>query len=383
MTFVAFLLYICWGHKIFFFDEVQELILYDITAGTDYTRSSNKVKDVVCVAVDDSLKRADILLALQRILASEPAVVGIDIKFEKPEYTRTDTLLENLIRKNKSRIVLSYSGDEKGQDSYSYFVKSYEDYPYLGYAHRAVNIKDMVRILELEDKKRTSFILLLSKLYKGKELNDADNHRLIINYKHSHTPIQSGRLSHQAIRNILKGKIVILGIKNQRQDLHYTPRGIEDGYMIQFHALKSLLEYDFNFCYRYCWPVIFIFVSVSVLLSAKYFSKKHLLTGSLIDFIMFVVMVCLYATYKMSFYIVDYTTAALWIAIPMIAFLTLSLYSFIVILWGKSEKVNAKLAAKCSSGEKRFFSPVLTLFAGGFHWMFNKARKSFLLYEKK
>lgn len=381
MTLIAFLLYTFWGHKIFFLDEVQDLILYNITAGTDYAKSSDKVKDVVCVSIDDSLKRGDILLALQRILASGPAVVGIDIKFEEPEYTRTDTLLKNLIRENKSRIVLSYNRDKNGRDSYSYFVKSYEDYPYLGYAH-AVEVKDMVRILKLEDGKRTSFVSLLSKLYNGKELNDADNHRLIINYKHGHTPIKSDLLSHQGIRDMLKGKVVIVGIEYQRGDLHYTPGGIENGYMIQFHALKSLLEYKFNFYHRYCFPVIFIFLSVSVLLGMKFFSKKYFLVNSLIDFIMFVVVVCLYEVYKKSFDIFDYTTAALWSTIPMIAFLTLGGYSFIVILLGKSERLDTKLAAKCSCREKRFPTPVIKLFARGFHWIFNKTRKSFLLNEK-
>lgn len=381
ITLIAFLLYIFWGHKIFFLDEVQDLIPDYISADIDRSKSSDKVRDVVCVSVDDSLKRGDILIALRRILASGPAVVGIDIKFEEPEYTRTDTLLENLIRENKSRIVLSNNRDKDGRDLYSYFVKNYEDYPYLGYAH-AVEIKDKVRILKLEDGKRSSFVALLSKLYNGKELNEADNHRLIINYKHGHTPIKSDLLSRRGVRNILRGKVVILGIENQREDLHYIPGGIEDGYMIQFHALKSLLEYEFDFCHRYCLPVILIFLSVSVLMLVKYFSRKCFLVNSLMDFIMFVAMVFLYELYKSPFNMVDYTTAALWNTVPVISFLALGGYSFIVVLLGKSEKLDTKLVAKCAFGEKRFPTPVVKLFAKGFHWIFNKAGKSFLLYGK-
>lgn len=384
IVFVAYLLYVSLGHKLFFFDDVQNLILYDLAADTDLTKSSDKVKDVVCVSIDDSLKRGDILLTLQRILASEPAVVGIDIKFEKPEYTRTDTLLENLIRKNKSRIVLSYDQDKNdGPDSYSYFVKSYEDYPYLGYVHKPVMIKDRVRILKLEDRNRTSFVSLLSKLYNGKELNDVDNQRLIINYKHKHTPMKSDLLSHQRNRDMLKGKVVIVGVEHQREDLHYTPKGIENGYMIQFYALKSLLEYEFNFRYRYCVSLIFMGVSVFILFGMKYLSRKYFFANSLIDSIMFAVMIGLYVVCQIFFCLFDYTTAALWNTIPMVAFLTLGGYSFIVILLGKSEKLNMKLAAKCSSGEKLFLAPVIKLLVKGFHWIFNKTRKSFLWNEKE
>lgn len=335
MTLIAFLLYVSLGHKILFFGEVQNLILDHITFNASHEGPSNEIKDVVCVSINDSLKRDDILLVLQRIIASEPAVVGIDINFEEPEYTLTDTILENFIRKNQSRIVLSYDWDKENRDSYSFFVKSYEDYPYLGHVH-AVEIKDMVRIFKLEDRKRPSFVSLLSKLYKGKELNDVDDQRLIINYNHGHTSIKSNLLSHQKNRDLLKGKVVIVGIEYQRGDLHYTPRGIENGYMIHFHALKSLLEYEFNFCYRYCFPLIFISVSVFVVFGLKYLCRKYNFINTLIDLFMFVAMMLLYWVCRSFLDISDYTTAALWCTIPFITVLALWLYSVAVILLGKS-----------------------------------------------
>lgn len=335
MTFIAFLLYVSLGHKILFFDEVQNLILDHIAFNANHERPSNEIKDVVCVSINDSLQRDDILLVLQRIMASEPAVVGIDINFEEPEYTQTDTLLENFIRKNQSRIVLSYDWDKKKRDSYSFFVRSYEDYPYLGHVH-AVEVKDMVRFLKQEDRKRPSFVSLLSKLYKGKELNDVDGKRLIINYNHEHAPIKSNLLLHQKIRDLLKGKVVIVGIEHQRGDLHYTPRGIENGYMIHFHALKSLLEYEFNFCHRYCFPVIFISVSVFVIFGLKYLCKKYNSINTLIDLFMFLAMMLLYWVCRSFLDISDYTTAALWCTIPFITMLALWLYSMTVILLGKS-----------------------------------------------
>lgn len=335
MTFIAFLLYVSLGHKILFFDEVQNLILDHIAFNAKHERPSNEIKDVVCVSINDSLKRDDILLVLQRIMASEPAVVGIDINFEEPEYTQTDTLLENFIRKNQSQIVLSYDWDKEKRDSYSFFVRSYEDYPYLGHVH-AVEVKDMVRVLKLEDWKRPSFVSLLSKLYKGKELNDVDGQRLIINYNHEHTPIKSNLLLHQKIRDLLKGKVVIVGIEHQRGDLHYTPRGIENGYMIHFHALKSLLEYKFDACYRYYLPVIFIFLSVAVLFGVKYLCRRYYFINPLIDLFTFVAMVLLYLIYWLFLDIFDYTAAALWCTIPFMAVLALWIYSVAVILLGRA-----------------------------------------------
>lgn len=335
MTFIVFLLYVSLGHKILFFDEVQNLILDHITFNTNHKGLSNEMKDVVCVSINDSLKRDDILLVLQRIIAAGPAVVGIDINFEEPEYSPADTLLENFIRKNQSRIILSYDWDKEKRDSYSFFVKSYEDYPYLGHVH-AIEINDMVRILKLEDRKRPSFVSLLSELYKGKGLKDVDDQHLIINYNHGHTPIMSNLLSHQKIRDLLKGKVVIVGIEHQRADLHYTPKGIENGYMIHFHALRSLLEYKFNFYHRYCLSVLFIFISVAVLFSVKCLRRKCYLINTLMDLFMFIAMIFLYLIFRLSLDISDYTTAALWCTIPFIAVLALWIYSVGVILLGKS-----------------------------------------------
>lgn len=380
MTFIAFLLYCSLGHKILLFDEVQNLILDNIAINTNDTASNERVKDVVCVTINDSLVRSDILPILQQILDSKPAVVGIDIDFKTPTYSPVDTLLEKLILENKSKIVLSYDWDENGLDSYSYFIKDYKAYPYLGHVH-AVNIGGMERFIKLEDRNRPSFVTLLSKLYNGKELNDVDNQCLLINYKHEPTLIQSDRLSYQASRDILKNKIVIVGV-DQGTDIHNTPLGLKYGYFVHFHALKSLLEYEFSFFYRYCFPVIFIFISACILFLVKYFSSNPRIINSLIDLFMFMAVMALYLIYGIFLDVCDYTTSALWSTIPLIAVLTLWIYSVIVIILGKLDKINilTKLAQKNYWKKKPFLDNVSKSVNKGLNRFFDIIKKSYL-YE--
>lgn len=328
----TYLVYGLWGHQLFFLEDVQGYFQHQIGGVEQKDPGRVDLKDVVCVSVDDSLKRADILVVLQRILASEPAVVGINIKFEKHEFTRTDTLLENFIRENQSRIVLPYKKGKDGPDIYPYFVKSYEDYPHLGYIN-AHTVDGWVQTMQLEQGGRSSFALLLSKLYGGPVPTGEDNSYFIINYNHQHIPLMSSLLVHQPQRDLLKGKVVIVGVSNSGSDWHLTSKGIKPGYIILHHVLKSLLEYKPNFWNRYVWSFLFVMLSVFCFQLLNCWGGRCALARSIMGLLVIIMLSLLWLSGKcMLINSGDYTTMALWSSIPFVAYMVLNVYDFLAVL---------------------------------------------------
>lgn len=196
-------------------------------------------------------QRGDIARVIQEVNALEPAVIGIDVIFEGEKDDATGNLqLEDAIIGAQETVIAQKLTEWKQSDkSFHGRVRSYftRDIPVMeGYSNVEGDMTSQcLRKLTVERKLDGKPVLSLAAqcavLYRDGSIPPARRADRLINYRHLDFPVIDAD-SVSARRELIEGRIVLIGTMTEEQDMHFTPLGKMAGMKAQAYSIQTLLE---------------------------------------------------------------------------------------------------------------------------------------------
>ena len=246
-------------------------------------RRNKKTSDLVrIVYIDQAQSRKEIASVIEKVASCNPRVIGLDIRFDQTGLKGDEELIR-VLKDNQKKLVLSVTGS--GTFNYnectfesiksSFFMDSL-DTTNVGFDN-LITEKGISVIREL----------LLSTVYNGTELNSfaysifnmchgdsirvERTHRLYYYPTYFYPVTDTCELLDKT--NILADKMVLIGAKDDIDDLHVTPIGTLPGVDIHAQVLQGLIE-NRTITYIPKWVVWLISIIVALLFSCFLLSSK-------------------------------------------------------------------------------------------------------------
>ncbi len=264
-----------------------------------------KVNNQIILVNIKDYDRSVIASLLEAILKEKPKVVGFDIILEeRPEKTKSDTLLANLLRNKK--VVTSFEvKDESEIYSDPFFESKHEPgYTNFNFNDKTTVIRDFIGIKKIDHKKKTSLATKIAKEYLKKKQWKKYNYdekltkNKIIKFSGNQEKFTTLDLEDILLNDslpILKNKVVILGYlgatNNHSTDIvdkFFTPlntyttgRSDADTFGVVIHAniVNMLINNDLITQVSGFWLYLIVFLCMyfSTMLYMK-LNKKYKIT---------------------------------------------------------------------------------------------------------
>lgn len=205
---------------------------------------------VTIVDMTDLPDRAAIADGLERIMAMNPKVVGVDVVFEgnKPD-TLADQWLTQLAR--DTSIVFSYRVEDYvddtvgyGNEVHSFFSEEVQpNEGFTNFERRLVGglKRNLTLSLRCQGTDRKSLVEQVAEHYAGTAIPHRDAKKLNVNYR----PTAFRMISPDSIeyhRDWIEDHIVLYGATHELADIHYTPVGEMAGIELLAYSIQTLLE---------------------------------------------------------------------------------------------------------------------------------------------
>lgn len=208
--------------------------------------------DIVLVDVTRLTNRDAIAKAINDVNSCSPKVLMIDLIFERPSHDPTeDTLLISAIDAGKEREILSakltnYNPNTK---SFANLTKSFfHDFTDVKWAYSNVDqsrpggcIRQYSLSQKLNDSISYSMAYTAACAYKDIQPEIMDVSQRLIVYDDTLLTIPSDKVLEN--KNLLKGKLVILGTLEEEADMHITPIGKLSGVKILAYSAITFMNH--------------------------------------------------------------------------------------------------------------------------------------------
>ena len=208
--------------------------------------------DIVLVDVTRLTNRNAIAKAINDVNSCSPKVLMIDLIFERPSHDPTeDTLLISAIDAGKEREILSakltnYNPNTK---SFANLTKSFfHDFTDVKWAYSNVDqsrpggcIRQYSLSQKLNDSISYSMAYTAACAYKDIQPEIMDVSQRLIVYDDTLLTIPSDKVLEN--KNLLKGKLVILGTLEEEADMHITPIGKLSGVKILAYSAITFMNH--------------------------------------------------------------------------------------------------------------------------------------------
>jgi len=222
-------------------------------------------EDIVLVDLTELTSRGDIARALSEIYEAEPIAIGVDLQFE----FRNDSLNDAKLATTADSIsdltvfackLLDYSEEQKcfQNVSNSFFVNSSIK---TGYANLLDNMENKtIRTLSTRQCLNNDTILSIpAKIFQdliGEDL--PSNNEMFIDYSTNFISIPYADLKEN--KDVLKERIVLVGLMEEEADMHPSSIGKIPGLAIQGYSLATLLSHKSPHVFKETLPIIIAFI---------------------------------------------------------------------------------------------------------------------------
>jgi CHASE2 domain-containing sensor protein len=262
----------------------------------------------ICIINVENLSRKDLAELISMIAVNQPAVIGIDLIFSIHRKEEGDSILQEVLLQNKSRVVLAGFYDainESYSKDYILFNDIEKGHTNLNAGERRTKvIRDFIpQIVNQKEDQFLAFSAAIARLYDTKNYEKLilrNKESEIINYignEHSFKVYNgSDVLQYSYNLSNLKDKIVLLGFMGSQRsatqldnlnDLFYTPlnpnlwgKSLPDMYGVAVHAniIHMIIAGDYINSWSGLSYYIFLFIVLylHVLPFIYYFVEKHL-----------------------------------------------------------------------------------------------------------
>lgn len=232
------------------FDEFEFSDLY-YQVGWHTGERPRQSADITLVDIGEMRSRKAIGDLLQAVEDCHPAVVGVDFLFEgRHDDARADSALSRTARGLRRTVFACKMLKRNVQDgSFGGMLKPYfaEDFaPKMGYVNAVGNIHlACLRKLSVErtceGRTVSSLAACLADTYKKGCLPDARRENYLIGYKNVAFPVVKSD-SVTACRDLLEGRIVLVGALNMEEDVQLTPIGKLPGLQVLAYSTQTLVN---------------------------------------------------------------------------------------------------------------------------------------------
>jgi len=232
--------------------SIKEFSLSDMYYEADWMgETPDTSRMVTLVDITRLHKRGEIAKVLGDIDACNPAVVGIDILFEgvKDDEDGNRQLEEVLGGMDETVVACKLTDYQSRHKSFSRCVSSFfmadtplmEGYTNVGESPTTTVLRYMTVERPLRGESVLSFPAQIVTLYRDEEIPAQERSDRFINYRCLEFPVIDcdSVLLH---RELLEGRIVLVGTMTEEQDMHFTPLGKMPGLKVQAYSVQTLLE---------------------------------------------------------------------------------------------------------------------------------------------
>lgn len=226
---------------------------------------------ITLVDVTNLYSRDSIATLLEEITDLEPAVVDVDIMFERPHYDEHDTHLA-LAASDMENAVFSYkllnynaNKQEYTRIVHSFFAKEMELQE--GFVNISRNtIRDIPLWQYVNGKKCPSVVAQVASKWNGNPVNFDGPQSHPISYTPTSFPVVTWDSIHY-YKDLIRSHIVMVGGVKEAVDICYTPVGPKYGIEVLAYGVQTLLDHNDNVQIEGFW---FIVISVAlVILSCR------------------------------------------------------------------------------------------------------------------
>lgn len=232
--------------------SVKEFSLSDLYYEADWTgEAPDTSRMVTLVDITRLHKRGEIAKVLGDIAACHPAVVGIDILFEgvKDDEDGNRQLEERLGSMEETVVACKLTDYQSRHKSFDRCVSSFfmdstplmEGYTNVGDSPATTVLRYITVERTLRGESVLSFPAQVVTLYRDEEIPVQERSDRFINYRCLEFPVVDCD-SVLLRRELLEGRIVLVGTMTEEQDMHFTPLGKMPGLKVQAYSVQTLLE---------------------------------------------------------------------------------------------------------------------------------------------
>jgi len=283
-------------HKAF-----SDFSFLDIYYSQKFHNTDKVNSDIILVNIENH-DREVIANLLNTILKEDPKVVGFDIILEeRPEKTKTDTFLAQLLQNKKVVTAFEVKNDSLNFGDSFFKTRQRSGFTEYNYKPNTEVIREFIGKKEFNETKHASFATLIAKKYLSKkqwkkyDYDEKLNKLQTIKYSGDYTAFPNLSLDDFFLNEdnpILKGKIIIMGYigspsgnKFDIQDKFFTPlnpsyAGKSDrdmfGPALHGNITNMLIKNDLMYKISFFWMCIITFICMyfSTMLYMKW-SKKY------------------------------------------------------------------------------------------------------------
>lgn len=275
---VGFAFLIVWAYaqialNLSFLSPISEAIEnFSITDKYYQILKTKKSHAITIVDLKTLIKRDDIAKTLEEIERCNPAVIGVDCVFENES---GDTIADNAIRdfaRQYDNVVYSYRlSNEKdsnigyADETHSFFAEEIPVHEGVTNMPRENLYNQIKRTLRsgwrVNGIDRLSFIGELMNMYAGFSFCKTSDTDININFSPTEFEVVSPA-DIESNRQILEGRIVLLGTMNDMSDTHYSPLGNIAGVELLAYGIQTLLEDSQVVTIPIAWSIVLAYLLV-------------------------------------------------------------------------------------------------------------------------
>lgn len=230
---------------------IQEFSLSDMYYKIDWQESDSPEMshDITLVDMTALTKRSEIADVIEKVKECEPAVIGVDLIFEGENYDmHGDMVLMEAAEASGAVFAKKLTDYDVQTKSFQNQVRSYfaNDSIQEGYVNAIGDMSSTcLRKFSVERSLRgsmqRSFTAQIAGTYMGENIPHAKTDDRFINYRFIDFPV----ISYDSIlakRNLIKGRVVLIGTATEEQDMHFTPLGKIPGLKVQAYSIQTMID---------------------------------------------------------------------------------------------------------------------------------------------
>lgn len=223
-------------------------LYYDI----EHEGTADTCQSIIIVDMAELYDRGSIGELLMEINDCQPAVIGVDISFEGLKDDPTGSALLAEAAQSAENAVFGFKMEDYNPDTnrferivHSFFTPNgevTEGFANLNTKGDGSTVRDFTLIMEQAGQKYPSFATSIVRSYLGE---DAPPYKANEKRNIDFSPTEFISLRHDEIaanKDMLKGKIVLLGGLSNRNDMHFTPVGKIAGITLWGYCIRTLIE---------------------------------------------------------------------------------------------------------------------------------------------
>ncbi len=230
---------------------VENFSLSDYYYGVDWDtdKPAEISEDIVLVDLKELKDRSEIAKVFTDVQSCHPAVIGVDIIFEKYKDEYSDSVLRTVVDTMQNTVfayqLLDYDDETSlyGNRFVSYFSPSEENSGYVNAWGNVSNtcLRRFSMVYKYQGAEVPSFISQVVSKFVGGSNAVRQEGGFLINYRH----IDFNAVPYDSVdvnAELLRDKIVLISALDEEKDMHYTPLGKMPGCKVQAYAIQTLLE---------------------------------------------------------------------------------------------------------------------------------------------